>query len=97
MTGEPARRFDLEALGVDLSDSDEVIRIFMGREEGNSILIDAETLREPFILGMICVDIMKHGAMAFAEAGGIDPQQAFQGILAGLTAELQTQTDEPAN
>jgi hypothetical protein len=91
----PAYRFDLDEVGFDLSQADEVVRIFMGREEGNTILINAEALREPFILGMLCVDLMKHGAMAFAQAQGIDPQQALQTILAGLMAELQSPTDEP--
>jgi Domain of unknown function (DUF5076) len=94
MTDDPAYRFKIEELGLDLSQADEVVRIFMGREEGNTILINAQALREPFILGMLCVDLMKHGAMAFAQAQGMDPQQAFQGILAGLTAELQNPTDE---
>jgi hypothetical protein len=90
----PAYRFDTHDLGFDLSQADEVIRIFMGRQEGNTILINAEGLREPFILGMMCVDLMKHGAMAFAQAQGIDPQEAFQSILSGLMAELQSPTDD---
>ncbi len=90
----PAYRFDTDDLGLDLSQADEIIRIFMGREEGNTILINSEGLREPFILGMLCVDLMKHGAMAFAQAQGVDPQQAFQQILSGLMAELQSPTDE---
>lgn len=90
----PAYRFDTDDLGLDLSQADEIIRIFMGREEGNTILINAEAMREPFILGMLCVDLMKHGAMAFAQAQGVDPQQAFQQILSGLMAELQSPTDE---
>ena len=90
----PAYRFDTDDLGLDLSQADEIIRIFMGREDGNTILINAEALREPFILGMLCVDLMKHGAMAFAQAQGVDPQQAFQQILSGLMAELQSPTDE---
>ena len=94
MTDNPAYRFDIDDLGLDLSRADEVVRIFMGRGEGNTILINAPGLREPFILGMLCVDLMKHGAMAFAQAGGGDPQQAFQAILQGLTAELQSPTDK---
>ena len=93
--GEAAYRFDIDNLGLDLTKADEVVRIFMGREEGNTILINAQALREPFILGMLCVDLMKHGAMAFAQAQGVDAEQAFQGILAGLMAELQSPTDEP--
>jgi hypothetical protein len=95
MSDSPAYRFDTDELGLDLSRADEVVRIFMGREEGNTILINAQALREPFILGMLCVDLMKHGAMAFAQATGSDPSQAFQAILQGLTAELQSPTDEP--
>jgi hypothetical protein len=91
----PAYRFDIDALGLDLSRADEVVRIFMGREEGNTILINAAALREPFILGMLCVDLMKHGAMAFAQASGVDPQEAFKAIMSGLTAELQSPTDDP--
>jgi hypothetical protein len=95
MTDAPAYRFDTDQLGLDLVGADEVVRIFMGREEGNTILINAQALREPFILGMLCVDLMKHGAMAFAQAQGVDPSTAFQTILQGLTAELQSPTDEP--
>ena len=93
----PAYRFDLDDVGFDLSKDDEIVRIFMGRDSGNTLLINAEGLGEPFALGMICVDLMKHGAMAFAQAQGTDPQEAFQAILAGLMAELQNPTDGEPN
>lgn len=84
-------RFDLESAGLDLEAADEVVRVFI--EDGNILLINAERLGEPFILGMLCVDLMKHGAFAFAQAKDMEPQEAFEAIMAGLTAELQNPTD----
>ncbi len=89
MTGS---RIDLNAIGFDLSDDDEYLRVFNG-PEGGTYLIDAEKIGEPFVLGMILVDIMNHGAMAFAQAKGLDPSEAHAAILQGLMAELQSPTD----
>ena len=88
-----ATTIDIEPLGNMLDDSDEVVRIFMGRGGPNTLLVNAETIDEPFALGMICVDLMKHGAMAFAQAKGMDAGEAFETIMAGLMAELQNPTD----
>lgn len=88
-----ATTIDIKPLGNMLDDSDEVVRIFMGRGGPNTLLVNAETIDEPFALGMICVDLMKHGAMAFAQVKGIDAADAFETIMAGLMAELQNPTD----
>ena len=85
------KHFDLNELGIDASEFDEAVRVLMA--DGNVVILDPEILREPFILGMLCVDIMKHGARAFARQSGVDETQAFQTILAGLMAELQSPTD----
>ena len=93
----PGKHFDLDELGLDKSEFDEAVRVLMA--DGNLVIIDPEILREPFILGMLCVDIMKHGARAFARQMGMDETEAFQTILSGLMAELQSPTDtiEEAN
>lgn len=88
----PGQHFDIDALGIDRSQFDEAVRVLMA--DGNVIVIDPEIVREPFILGMLCVDIMRHGARAFARQSGIDEAEAYQTILAGLMAELQHNTDE---
>ena len=85
-------RIDLDAIGFDLSDDDEYIRVFNGAE-GGTYLIDAERIGEPFVLGMILVDLINHGSMAFAQAKGMDRTEAYQTILQGLMAELQNPTD----
>jgi hypothetical protein len=85
-------RIDIDAIGFDLSDDDEFIRVFNGAE-GGTYLIDAERIGEPFVLGMILVDLVNHGSMAFAHAKGLDPAEAYQAILQGLMAELQSPTD----
>ena len=92
-------RFDLAQLGLDLEleSDDEIVRIFMSKEQGNLLLIQADAIGEPFILGMLCVDLMKHGARAFAQAKGIDEAEAYQAILAGLMAELKHSTDAEPN
>jgi hypothetical protein len=93
----PGKHFDLDELGIDKSEFDEAVRVLMA--DGNVVIIDPEILGEPFILGMLCVDIMKHGARAFARQAGMDESAAFQTILSGLMAELQSPTDaiEEAN
>ena len=91
------KHFDLDELGIDKSEFDEAVRVLMA--DGNVVIIDPEIVEEPFILGMLCVDIMKHGARAFARQMGVDETAAFQTILSGLMAELQSPTDsiEEAN
>ena len=91
----PGQHFDLDALGVDRSAFDEAIRVLVA--DGNVIIIDPEVIREPFALGLLCVDIMKHGAKGFAQQMGMDQGEAFQAILAGFMAELQNSTDHGAN
>jgi hypothetical protein len=88
----PGKHFDLDELGLDKSEFDEAVRVLMA--DGNIVVIDPEVIGEPFILGMLCVDIMKHGARAFARQAGMDETAAFQTILSGLMAELQNPTDE---
>ncbi|HET9335226.1 MAG TPA: DUF5076 domain-containing protein [Sphingomicrobium sp.] len=88
----PGKHFDLDALGLDPSRFDEAVRVLM--DEGNVIVIDPEIIQEPFILGMLCVDIMRHGAKAFARQTGVNEVEAYHAIVSGLMAELQHNTDE---
>ena len=89
-------RIALDPLGFDLSNDDECIRVFNGAE-GGTYLVDAERIGEPFVLGMMLVDLINHGAMAFAHAKGTDPTEAYQAIMQGLMAELQNPTDGEKN
>ena len=91
----PGQHFDIDALGIDRSAFDEAVRVLVA--DGNVIVIDPEVIREPFALGMLCVDIMKHGAKGFAQQMGMDPNEAFQTIVAGFMAELQNPTNHGAN
>ncbi len=91
----PGQHFDIDALGIDRSAFDEAVRVLIA--DGNVIVIDPEVIQEPFALGMLCVDIMKHGAKGFAQQMGMDQAEAFQDILAGFMAELQNSTDHGAN
>ena len=88
----PGQHFDIDALGIDRSTFDEAVRVLIA--DGNVIVIDPEVIGEPFALGMLCVDIMKHGAKGFAKQMGMDQNEAFQTILAGFMAELQHSTDQ---
>ena len=89
-------RFDLPA-DVDLEQHDEAVRIFLGKEGGNAFMIRPEAVGEPFMFGMLCVDLIKHGAMAFAQSTGAEPQETFKAIVAGFTAEMQRPTDASPN
>ena len=89
-------RIALDQLGFDLSEDDEFLRVFNGAD-GGTYLIDAERIGEPFVFGMVLVDLINHGAMAFAQAKGMDPTEAHQTILQGLMAELQNPTDGAKN
>ena len=88
----PGKHFDLDELGIDRSEFDEAVRVLVA--DGNAIVLDPEIIGEPFILGMLCVDIMRHGARAFARQTGIDEVQAYHAIVSGLMAELQHNTDD---
>jgi hypothetical protein len=91
----PGQHFDIDALGIDRTAFDEAVRVLIA--DGNVIVIDPEVIQEPFALGMLCVDIMKHGAKGFAQQMGMDQGEAFQTIVAGFMAELQNSTDHGAN
>lgn len=91
----PGQHFELDALNIDGSQFDEAVRVLIA--DGNVIIIDPEVIREPFALGMLCVDIMKHGAKGFAQQMGMDRDEAFQTIVAGFMAELQHSTDAGTN
>ena len=88
-------RIDLDAIGFDLSDDDEYIRVFNGAE-GGTYLIDAERIGEPFVLGMILVDLINHGSMAFAHAKGLDPTEAYQTIMNPASSSLAVLLEYPA-
>ena len=91
-------RFDISEAGDQLDDLDEAVRIFIGKEGGgNAFLIQPQSVGEPMMFGMMCVDLMKHGAIAFAQANGTDAQEAFRKIVAGFTAEMQKPTDKASN
>ena len=95
MTGH---RFDISQAEGQLDDLDEAVRIFIGKEGGgNAFLIQPEAIGEPFMFGMMCVDLIKHGAMAFAQANGGDAQDVFHKIVEGFTAEMQRPTNQGAN
>ena len=88
----PGKHFDIDELGINRSEFDEAVRVLMA--DGNVIVIDPEIIGESFILGMLCVDIMRHGARAFSRQMGVDEAQAYHAIVSGLMAELQHNTDE---
>ena len=88
----PGKHFDLDELGIDRGEFDEAVRVLVA--DGNAIVIDPEIIQEPFILGMMCVDIMRHGARAFSRQMGVPEEAAYHAIVAGLMAELQHNTDE---
>ena len=95
MTGH---RFDISQAGDQLDQLDEAVRIFIGKEGGgNAFLIQPESIGEPMMFGMMCVDLMKHGAMAFAKASGTDAEQVFRKIVEGFTAEMQKPTNKAPN
>ena len=91
-------RFDLGEAEGHLDDLDEAVRIFISKQGGgNAFLIQPESIGEPFMFGMLCVDLMKHGARAFAQSSGSDAQEVFRSIVEGFTAEMQRPTDKGAN
>lgn len=87
----PGQHFDLDELGVDRCIFDEAVRVLIA--DGNVIILDPEVIGEPFGLGLLCVDIMKHGAKAYAQQMGMDQGAALEAILAGLMSEMQNSTD----
>ena len=94
---EPGYKLDVDNLGLDTSEDIEVARIFINNNEGTLVVVNAKPLDEAFAFGVIAVDFMKHAAQAFAREKQCDPNEAFQGILRGLMAELQDETGEMSN
>ena len=95
MTGH---RFDISQAGDRLDDLDEAVRIFIGKQGGgNAFLIQPQSIGEPFMFGMMCVDLLKDGAKGCAGASGTNPEEAFRKIVEGFTAEMQRPADKGAN
>jgi hypothetical protein len=94
---EPGYRLDLDNIGFDLSQDIEVARILVSAQEETTVVVNPKAVDEPFALGVICADFMKHGAHAIARDTGTDPAEVFQAILRGLMAELQDPSGEVQN
>ena len=94
---EPGYRLDVDDLGLDLSEDIEVARIFVNNNEGTLVIVNPKPFDEAFAFGVIAVDFMKHAAQAYARDKGCDPEEALQGILRGLMAELQDASGDVSN
>lgn len=85
----------VEQVGAQLEGAKEVVRMWVSENGPNAVFIDAEPIDDPREFGMMVVDILKHGAMGFVHSKGMDPQQAFEGIMQGLASEIK-RTNEAA-
>ena len=85
MNGE----INVAQVGAQLDGAREVVRLWIAKDGPNSVFIDADPIDDPRTFGRLVVDILKHGAMGFAHSKGMDPQQAFEGIMQGLSSEIQ--------
>jgi hypothetical protein len=78
---------------VDLSRSQEFLRMWSGKDGPATCFINPAALgADPFLLGLAVVDIIGHGAKAYAQAVGITEQEAKARIWEGLNAERSHST-----
>lgn len=86
-----ARQIDVEGYDF-LDNSVEVARLWVEHGGPATCLIQPERLTEPEMFGMLMVDAIRHGAIAFSQCLGITETEALARIWAGLDAERDDHT-----
>lgn len=74
----------------------EFMRMWSDDGGGAICFVDPAALgADPFLYGIAIVDAIRHGANAYAQAVNITPEQAFDRIMEGFSAEMEQPTDMP--
>jgi hypothetical protein len=74
--------------------SSEILRVWLAGGSQH-ISLKADAWDDPAAWGLLLADLAHHVANAYVAAGQHTQQQAYQRVLAGLSAELQSPTDTP--
>ena len=75
-------------------DTYEVLRVWAGDNLPQQCALRT-TWQDPASWGLLLVDIARHAARAYASAGLLSEQQAFERIMLGFKAENAVATDTP--
>jgi hypothetical protein len=84
-------------------DSYEIARLWVTDQGPSTAFINARTLPDPAMFGMLLGDAAHHGARAYAEALGISIDEASARIWEGIdgerdsTGEIETVPEEDSN
>jgi hypothetical protein len=68
-------------------DSYEIARLWVTHNGPSTVYINAHTLRDPALFGMLLADTAHHGARAYAAMYGIAEEEALAKIWQGLDSE----------
>ena len=72
----------------------EVLRVWASTGVSQQCVLQT-TWQDPAAWGLLLVDIARHAARAYANAGSLSEQQAFERIMLGFNAERSSATDTP--
>ncbi len=85
---------DLQPYAGMLGDAREFLRVWAMDEGPTTCFINPVPIGpDPFALGIALVDVVRHGARAYAQATGISEAEAEARIWEGLDAERANPTD----
>ena len=76
------------------SNSLEVLRVWVAKGDQH-VVLRTDVWQDPAAWGIMLIDLAKHIANAYEQAGGPDRAEALNRIKAGMDAEFAAPTDEP--
>ncbi len=72
----------------------EILRAWAGNHLPQQCVLQT-FWEDPATWGLLLVDIARHAARAYADAGVLSEHEAFERIMLGFTAERSVSTDSP--
>ena len=93
MTDKPVP-IDLVPYAEMLGGSREFLRVWATQDGPVTVFVNPRPIgADPAALGVALVDVVRHGAMTYAQATGITEKEALARIWEGLDAERDAPTD----
>lgn len=85
---------DLSSIADRLTQHQEFLRMWSGTKGAQAFcIIEPQNLgADPALFGMAVVDALRHAAQAWAQSVQVTPEHAFERIMEGFNAEMETPT-----
>jgi hypothetical protein len=87
---DPKNAIDLGHVQVLTEASHEIARLWVTHKGPSTVFINAHSMPDPVMFGMLLADAAHHGAKAYAQAHGITEEEAHDRIWQGLELERES-------